>query len=1246
LFAYDLYQHVKENTLNSSKKVAALLKSKNHKYDKKKMKQKLMRHHSKNSEALENLEAAGAETLKDISKWLGDTPKQSAGTEFETKKQRSKDDDESDKEAVSKKSSLFGHKRKAEDHSPNRSSSSKNKHKIKFDEEEDSIDDFVPPKKMFKKSSKHSKGESQSSGSKKEGTHHKSGEPKSKKVPSEKDSKNRDKVRHHYKHHKHRHSSDSGKRDSPPKSNHKLDSEKHYAEKHNESHHIEKSSSHKSLKESFSSEKSIIKHSKSLEEKKPKPQIKRGNSLLTTLKNAAGSMKSRIQQINKQQQKLNSFHAETKQKPGPGDIHGSKSAPGEHSQSANRDNGLVVEKPEKKKCLLLNDNSADREGGPKLSLGSVLSTDAIKLGEFKKEETGSDDDYESSISTNILKPKTEDTSSSGGEQKSKENEGKDGKVTPTKSSKDSENEAEKESEVEVDRKLEPSKGFNREKCMPNLSAWIKAFGGPAKPAGAPSAQIKKPDPETKNKFKVMGRGVGESHSVPGSHEPNVQKNISKASPIHKPNHKPLSEAPWNNISVNSNPPPMKMTEQPAEEVPTNNLSHHPSKKHRHRKMSTSSMSSQSESGSPHCFNNPDAAGVIGGGVVNPPRWVDEQWTQSHSQSQSPSASSHVSSQSPANSPFSPAINSPPHTPQTPPRPLGTIRAGFYQDITSQHSSPEKLNESHSNSNSNVASPSTPPTPTNTSNSSRRGEVSSNSNNGKPGYGNYPTPVYAPRYAASTPSPNVGPASNLQSPSPGGMGSGVDSPGNPNSPHSPNVNVNPITSVATDYRNPSSYSSQQSSQQQQQQQQSSTGSTGQSSQPTPAAHQQQSTAHRGSASILNPHNAHSSSPSIAPYPPPVGHYGHPSAMNPSHSSDPGHGGPQPAQAHQPAMAHINQVQAHSQMNHQQHYDRYSSHNLAHHQITSQASVSSSSIPNSASVSSSYSQNLTVAHSQRPSTAQPSPYPSNPYASNPRSINIPPNIYNNPISTDPAMNRFYKPTVSGGELTLTANASISSVGSNEGITSVSYSRSSRSSRSNAAAAAESELPRSSSANLEGKFGHGDLNGFQWPHNLASLSQIVNSIPNSMNAVGMANAYRQYDQAMAESMSKYQRQEAAGYTNLSASAAASLSGHSSGKSSSNMSHPPAAHSHSLGDKGSESANDAPVVTSRRQSSKNSESKSSRYGDKVSQLFICSTVPYNLFITRILFLFLDRRHLPNPAHSPWSPEVRLTFHPSPLRT
>ncbi|XP_035708926.1 mucin-12 isoform X2 [Folsomia candida] len=1271
-------EHKKENQSSTDKKQSSSKSKqsksssseKKNKVDKKSKKHKLMRHHSRDSEAIENLDTATAETLKDIDKWLVETPKpteyvSSGAAAFDNLRNRIlEDDNDRDKHSPPKNSSptnIIGHKRKLEENSPTATSRPqpfvKSKEAKRRDYNDEKDEDFTPPKKMPKKSDKPSpKDKSKSEKSKQKKSMTTTGNVKLKKnsdkqkhhSSSSKTGKDKRSSQHHHSSKHQRHSSGSGSSSKQRDSTSPPPVRPPYSKSNGPNNKVKKRTD-SIIKDDYSStttspgdnnsvteSKPSLKHSKSFEDKKHKSPVKRTNSLFTTLK-GPGSIK-KLQPLNKGN-KLNSVESKFNKIAGQSDIFGGKGTPsggGEvNSEKLVRgDNNSVGEKPEKKKCLLLNDAPTDRKGGPKLSLGTVLSTDAIKLGGFKKNEYEDDED--------ATPPSQYSTSTSGaGKVESSNNETaaattatgssevpvkvEGSKASPQGSSKEEEDKEENDDEEEeTDRKLEPSKGFKPEKCMPNLSAWIKAFGGPTKPvpgcvATAPvsnSPHGRKPDNDPKS-FKVMGRGVGESNNSSSFSNNDSYKNAGhhKHSPVPKGVRKqqqqqhvlhPEQPPHWNSNSSThaqqqqqqqqhkppGEPHPTVLNEPQRELSSSSNKTHNNQqhkKHHRHRKMSTSSLSSQSESGSPHPFSNQDGPGV------NPPRWVDEHWA--HSQSQSPSASSQVSSQSPANSPFSPAINSPPHTPQTPPRPVGPVRVGFYQDITSQHSSPEKINEPHSNSNSNVASPSTPPTPTNnhSTNASRGGgggrEMSSTGSSNKNiggGFGPYNAPqIYTPRYAASTPSPNVGPGSNMQSPSPGGMTSVESPPAGPNSPHSPNV---------PEYR-PPSYSQSSNSQHTT----SVLNISATTIRPGPSvvvpAHSS-SAAHHRTSSLIHHGGSHSPAPSIPPYPPPTNHYGHPSSVGQPHP-EAAHSTPAISQAHQPVMAHMNQVQAHSQMSHQQHYERYPPHNY-HHQMNSPSSMPPSSLPSSAS---SYTQNLTAAHShsQRPSTAQPSPYPSNPYASNPRNINIPPNVYTNPMSADSAMSRFYKSSVSSGELSLTSSGGGHSSSADQHTTSTSNNSSSssssssrgRNSRSNAAAAAaaneqqQQEIQRrETAANLEGKLGHSELNGFvQWPHNLASLSQIVNSIPNPMNAVGMANAYRQYQdqQAMAESMSKYQRAaDPSGYS--------SASGVSGGTKTGNPLNPPAAHSQPADKLPSDI--DTPVVTSvtnsRRQGSK-AESKSS---------------------------------------------------------
>ena len=300
------------------------------------------------------------------------------------------------------------------------------------------------------------------------------------------------------------------------------------------------------------------------------------------------------------------------------------------------------------------------------------------------------------------------------------------------------------------------------------------------------------------------------------------------------------------------------------------------------------------------------------------------------------------------------------------------------------------------------------------------------------------------------------------------------------------------------------------------------------------------------------------------------------------------GPHPEAAH---MHHHHQAQGHP--------PRYTP-NLppAHHQP-----VSLSQSPGLSSASAAKLHNHVLASQGLPpplstssSQPQPSPYPSNPYTSNPRSINVAPSVYNNPM----ADSRFYK---SPSDISLSGTPPLGTPNSSSGS-------SSSKSRKNAAAIAaahanDSDAPSSKSSSssnaspspvtpsaaaaaaaLESAKLSSELNGFQWPHNLASLSQIVNSIPNPM-AVGVppniANAYRaHYDKTMATAveMGKFARSESSpSYTNLATV---------TGKSSAELSSVTSVTTASQPEK-SQTPNESSSGESRRSSSK-SESKSSR--------------------------------------------------------
>ena len=1170
-------------------------KSKADKHDKKKRKQQLMRHHSRNSEAMDALTSATAETLKDINKWLGDAPKIS---EYSPSSPRSissenlvlRPEKKSEKEIKPAKSKI-----------KNSNAGSKRKLVKKVDHDgggdvDVDVDDrssHVPSSDRVhskeKIKSKKSKLKERLKGKESAGMNNNDG----------KESKAKHHHHHHHKHHKHNknhgvsvgrsgkersespeNSSGSGVASSKSTKGHDS-SKSQLSRSHSPSVATSKSlsQSHGSSSSQWDNDKSDSPLKKHADPVKSKSSIKRATSLVMGLKNS-GTIK-RLQG-NKLTKFSSLSHQESKMKvSGSGNANaasvydfvstpsygsktfGSSSEFGSGTNTAVPGNGRESVS-EKKRCLLINDSPNGKEGGPKLSLGSVLSTDAIKLGDFKKEDRESDEDDGFVVKEEGKYDKFDDLKAKINSKIRVEDDSR-----PSKNEEESSSVIKDESEdvdVEDDRKLEPSKGFNREKCMPNLSAWIKAFGGPAKASttSVQSSVSKKPAEDPKAKFKVLGRAPLDP-----------QEERPKQSAAKQP--APASSTSTASVPMTKSRDSLKSSRgdfdgSVDEGVP--GYDHHvapesTSKRHRSRKMSNSSLSSQSESGSPSCFpnNQDDLSNRM---VINPPRWVDEHWGP---QSQSPSASSQVSSHSPAgpNSPFSPPMSSPPRTPQTPPWPPAPVRVGFYQDLTSQHSSPEKISES------SVASPATPPSVAGSGSGSGGGTPSSRDTNpnGK-NYSGYSGSGYAPRYASSIPSPSMGPSSNIPSPSPG-ISSSVESPGSrmgivPHSPHSPSVAGGSGSNHPSDYSrvalNPSPSPGMHHSMTSQAQGipagSPSSGSTSQSK--LQALSPVLRTPSRGE-SVMNSHG-------IPPYP-----------VTTTSSGNFMIDGPHPEAAH---MHHHHQTQG---------PPRYPQ-NLppAHHQPVSLSQSPGLSAAAAAKLHNHVlgPQGLPPPLSSSSSQPQPSPYPSNPYTSNPRSINVAPSVYNNPM----ADSRFYKPpsdiNLSGTPPLGTSNSTSGSSGSSsKGRKNAAAIAAAHSNDSDVSSSKSSSNPSPSPVNpaaaaaaaLESAKLSSELNGFQWPHNLASLSQIVNSIPNPM-AVGVppniANAYRaHYDKTMATAveMGKFSRSESSpSYTNLATVA---------GKSSAELSSVTSVTAASQPEK-SQTPNES--SSGERRSSSKSESKSSR--------------------------------------------------------
>lgn len=366
---------------------------------------------------------------------------------------------------------------------------------------------------------------------------------------------------------------------------------------------------------------------------------------------------------------------------------------------------------EKKRCLLLNENSSQH-----LSFGTVLPKHALPLRDFKANRSDDEDNVESEplphnpTQEEILE-RLEKTFGASLARTTKDQLAKVilAPETPSELPKL----IEKEEPEDSPSRLELSKGFNREKSLPNLSAWFKAFGAPKLSPTTPNPEKEAETPTTPSKhakFSLMGRSVGET----------TPKSATKG-------HVTLTPQRANQHAAST---PKDEPEEPATIPPQANKDDEMIEvSERERRMSTSSLSSQSEVGSPSVF-------PPGSETPGAPRWVEnrsEAWV-----SGSPSASSQMSSQSPAgpNSPFSPPINSPP-TPQTPPRPPAPVRVGFYQDY-SVHSSPEKTTEI------NVSSPATPP-PSNY-----------NSRSYHPQYGSTPSPSHMKHDESPVQSPQYAP----------------------------------------------------------------------------------------------------------------------------------------------------------------------------------------------------------------------------------------------------------------------------------------------------------------------------------------------------------------------------------------------------------------------------------------------------------------------------------------------------------
>ncbi|CAG7724349.1 unnamed protein product [Allacma fusca] len=1230
-------EHKKENEPhNNVKKTNS--KSKSDKHDKKKLKQQLMRHHSRNSEAMDALTSATAETLKDLNKWLGDTPKIS---EYSSSSPRS----------VSSESLV-----------------------LRSEEREDERRNLKPKMKDLKAGTRRKILNPDRDGDKstspvpsaeravtKEKIKAKKSKPKEKSKDKDvvtsgvsKDGKEKHHHHHHHRHHRHHKSHSTISRPEvdrsvspempsfPRKTTKSQDVNKgHNSRSH--SPHISKSlhSQSGSQKESDKPEPTP---KKAVDTSKSKSVLKRGSSFMMGLKNS-GTIK-RLQGT--KLAKFNTNHQESKIKTGGNNnaasvydfvatpvysksFMSSSDFSGGMGNSTTNNHGGHRDTNEKKKCLLINDSPSGKEGGPRLSLGSVLSTDAIKLGDFKRDDalTDEEDNVLPKSGEKIKNDKFDDLKAKIYSMNKPDDGADDGtkvsdKVDTDSEVKDVNQEGEDTESVEIDRKLEPSKGFNREKCMPNLSAWIKAFGGPQKTTSQNSYSCagRKAEGDPKSKFKVLGRGSIETNEERSKHSNSKGITQSSSSSVQPKGKTPElgkgqdekqhsdQKIAGNNVNITDDMLPINVTyDHPPPHLP--GASSTSSKRHRNRKMSSSSLSSQSESGSP-CFvsSQDDISNRI---VINPPRWVDEHWGP---QSQSPSASSHVSSQSPAgpNSPFSPPMSSPPHTPQTPPWPPAPVRVGFYQDITSQHSSPEKVIESSSS----VASPSTPP-----SVGGSNGSGPPSNREGK-NYSVYAGSSYAPRYSSSIPSPGVGPGSNLPSPS-SGINTNVDSPGNGSlsmgSPHSPNVPNNNGTVHASDYSRMNLNNSPSSPNMHHPQPQ--TTPVGPSSGGQPKSLQVLSPATRASSRSGSVINLNANAPGVVPgtFPAAVsssgnymmetsqahihGHSPHPENAHVHHHQPPSQGPPRYAHtlppAHQsPGLSQSpglpSTTAASSLLNHG--LSRSSAQGLP---PTLSSSISSSSQP------------------------QPSPYPSNPYTSNPRSINVAPSVYSSPIGPE---TRFYKPIVSAADVSLGVSSTVSGT-----------STTTSTSKSKKLAAAELENLKSGTASggspsptvvtsaaaavLESAKLSSELNvnGFQWPHNLASLSQIVNSIPNPMTVgVGVpaiAQAYRShYDSSVAsavESMGKFPRSEAPpSYTNLTVTGKPS----SSGAATTSSSHP------------EKSSTPSESPTDRRSSSK-SESKQGRSQGSSSKSSTQSIVPGSAFNFSALApdLALYSKEIPDPS-------------------
>jgi len=394
------------------------------------------------------------------------------------------------------------------------------------------------------------------------------------------------------------------------------------------------------------------------------------------------------------------------------------------SSGGNSVKGDESQQQEKKRCLLLNENSSQR-----LSFGTVLPKNALPLRDFKANKSDDEDAVESeplprNPTQEEILDRLEKTFGASLARTTKDQLAKVILAPELPLELNRPLPKEEEEAGDSPSRLELSKGFNREKSLPNLSAWFKAFGAPK--MNSPTGGTPEKDPDTPTtpkpaKFSLMGRSVGDNTHKTTPIKGQISRSNLQTTPVTR-EEQPPGTSPEEPVPL---PPPHPTKEEPSE-----------AHSDRERRMSTSSLSSQSEVGSPTVFPPGGDPRDTPAGAA--PRWVEnrtEAWI-----SGSPSASSQVSSQSPAgpNSPFSPPINSPP-TPQTPPRPPAPVRVGFYQDYSVHQPSPEKTSDL------NVSSPATPPPPSNYS-----------ARNYHTSYGSSPSPSHMKQDESPVQSPQYAP----------------------------------------------------------------------------------------------------------------------------------------------------------------------------------------------------------------------------------------------------------------------------------------------------------------------------------------------------------------------------------------------------------------------------------------------------------------------------------------------------------